>query len=154
MRAREGVVVLIAHADRRIEPLGQPCEAGIAPASTTPAPFRITGKRGIRQQRRRLCERAVAAGGALELDHRGQVDVDHLGPEIARHVDLRRGRGRAGLQDHAVQHLGDAGGVAHLFLVGDHVLEQRICSTSWKPPWPMVLLAACGVTSSSGVWFQ
>ncbi len=29
-----------------------------------------------------------------------------------------------------------------------------ICSTSWKPPWPMVLLAACGVTSSSGVWFQ
>ncbi len=25
---------------------------------------------------------------------------------------------------------------------------------SWKPPWPMVLLAACGVTSSIGVWFQ
>ncbi len=29
------------------------------------------------------------------------------------------------LQDHAVQHLGDAGRVADLFLIGDHVLEER-----------------------------
>ena len=29
-----------------------------------------------------------------------------------------------------------------------------ICSTSWKPPWPIVLLAACGVTNNNGVWFQ
>jgi thiamine pyrophosphate-dependent acetolactate synthase large subunit-like protein len=25
--------------------------------------------------------------------------------------------------------------------------NRAICSTSWKPPWPIVLLAACGVTS-------
>jgi hypothetical protein len=31
---------------------------------------------------------------------------------------------RLALEDHAVQHLGHAGRVAHLFLVGDHVLEQ------------------------------
>ena len=29
-----------------------------------------------------------------------------------------------------------------------------ICSTSWNPPMPMVLLAAWGVTNNSGVWFQ
>eukprot|EP00411_Alexandrium_monilatum_P082684 CAMPEP_0175615808 /NCGR_PEP_ID=MMETSP0096-20121207/65557_1 /TAXON_ID=311494 /ORGANISM="Alexandrium monilatum, Strain CCMP3105" /LENGTH=33 /DNA_ID= /DNA_START= /DNA_END= /DNA_ORIENTATION= len=28
------------------------------------------------------------------------------------------------------------------------------CSTSWNPPWPIVLLAAWGVIKSSGVWFQ
>src|SRR5271163_2026176 len=32
--------------------------------------------------------------------------------------------------------------------------NSAICSTSWKPPCPIVLLAACGVTSSIGVWFQ
>jgi hypothetical protein len=30
-----------------------------------------------------------------------------------------------GVLDHAGQHLGDAGGVADLLLVGDHVAEQR-----------------------------
>ncbi len=32
--------------------------------------------------------------------------------------------------------------------------NSAICSTSWKPPWPIVRFAACGVTSSIGVWFQ
>ena len=33
-------------------------------------------------------------------------------------------------------------------------LKRAICSTSWKPPCPMVLFAAWGVTSNRGVWFQ
>jgi hypothetical protein len=83
----------------------------------------MTGN-GLRQQLWRLCDGRLAAGRTLEADDLRQFDVDHLGPEIARHVDLRRGRAAPGLHDHPVEHLGDARRVAHLFLVADHVLEQ------------------------------
>ena len=58
-------------------------------------------------------------------DRLRQLDVDDLGPEVARHVDLRRRRAAPRLLDHPVQHLGDPHRVAHLLLVADHVAEQR-----------------------------
>src|SRR3546814_2883135 len=62
---------------------------------------------------------------SLEPDPLLQLDVDDLGPVVARHVDLRRRRAAPGLLDHPVQHLGDARGIAHLLLVAHHLAEHR-----------------------------
>ena len=78
-----------------------------------------------RQQLRRFGNGLGAAGRTLELDDRRQVDIDDLGPEIARDVDLRRRGEPLGLGDDAVEHLGDAGRIAHFLLIADHVAEQR-----------------------------
>ena len=125
MRAREGVVVLVAHADRRIEALGQPHRGG-DPALREHHARAVQDHRAprAREQRGGLADRVLAARRGLERDRLGNGDVDRLRPEIARHVDLGRAGEAPGLRDHARQNLGHAGGVAHLLLVGDHVLEQ------------------------------
>ena len=41
--AGEGIIVLIATANRRVQAFGQRLESSIAPPMTTPAPFRMTG---------------------------------------------------------------------------------------------------------------
>jgi hypothetical protein len=97
MAAGEGVVVLVAHADRRIQPLGQRHAGGIAPPITTPAPFRITGKRALDSSSAASSMRVLAARGALELHDPRQVDVDHLvkksrGTLICAGRDWRAGR--------------------------------------------------------------
>ena len=57
----------------------------------------------------------------FEIDDGWQFDVDHLRPEVARYVDLRRARGAFGLHDHAVKRLGNPARVADLFLIGDTI---------------------------------
>ena len=124
VRAGEGIVVLVANADRRGQALGQLHRSRDCTAKHHACPVEDDRVLGPRQQRRRFIQCGVTTGGALKLDDFRQLDVDHLRPEIARHVDLSGCRGPLGVQDHAIEHLGHAGRIAHLFLVGDHVLEQ------------------------------
>ncbi len=125
VRAGEAVVVLVAVADRRIEPLGERDEVGNgvrehdACAREDDREFR----RG--KQRSGLGDRLFPARRAFELNQRRQLDVDDLRPEIPRHVDLRRRRQALGFLDHAVENLGDARGVPHLLLIADGVAEHR-----------------------------
>jgi hypothetical protein len=116
--------VLITHANRRIQPFGQRHAGRDGPAQNDARAVQNDRKLRLRQQIGCRLNCGLTAGGALELDNLGQVDVDHLRPVIARHVDLGRGACAAGVDDDAVQHLGDARGIAHLFLIGNHVLEQ------------------------------
>ncbi len=125
MAAREAVVVLVVGAHRRVELLGQRHALRDGIAEHDAGAREDHRELGLGEQLGRLGDRLGAAGRPLELDDGRQGDVDHLGPEIARHVDLRRRRQPLGLADHAVQHLGDADRIAHLLLVADHVAEQR-----------------------------
>ena len=125
MAAWEAVVMLVVVADRRIEPLGQR-DAFLNRVSEHDAGARQDDREfRRRQQLRRFRDRLGAAGRTLELDDRRQVDVDDLRPVVARDVDLRRRRQTLGLGDHAIEHLGNTRGIAHFFLIADHVAEQR-----------------------------
>ena len=124
MRARESIVVLIADANRRIEAFGQGHGGRDRTREDHARAVQDHRELGRGQQGRGLCDCVIAARGAFKLDHHRQVDVDDLGEVIAREVDLGRGRLALGLQDHAVQHFGHAGGVTHLFLIANHVLEK------------------------------
>ena len=125
VRAGEAVVVLVAGADRRIEALGeQPALVDRVPDHHAAAGENHR-EAGLRQKPRGFRDRGLAACGALQVHDRRQLDVDLLGPEIARHVDLRRRRLADRVLDHPVEDLGHARGVAHLLLVADHLLEQR-----------------------------
>ena len=128
--------MLVAGADRRVEALGQ------LPAGVDSAPDHHAAagednwEAGLRQQPSRLGNGLLAACRALQPQDRRHLDVDFLGPEIPGHVDLRR-RGLAdGVLDHPVQHLRHAGGIAHLLLVADHLLEQRHLRHFLKPALP------------------
>ncbi len=125
MAAREAVIVLVVVAHRRIELLGERGAIGDRVAEHDARARQDDRELRLRQQLGRLRDRLRAAGRPLEIDDRRQVDVDHLRPVIARHVDLRRRRKALRLGDDAVEHLRDARGIAHLFLVADHVAEQR-----------------------------
>ncbi len=124
VRAREGVVVLIAAAHRGGQALGK-LLGGLDPARQHhTGAVQDDRELGGRQHLGGVGDGLLAARRAFQFDDLGQVDVDDLGPEIARHVDLRRAGAAPGFGDHAVQDLGDAGRVADFFLVADHVFEQ------------------------------
>ena len=124
VRTREGVIVLVAAADRGVETLGQFHRFADGAADDNAGTVQHDREFRLGQHLRGGLDGVLAACRALELDDGRKLDIDHLGPEIARHIDLGRGRGALGLQDHAVQRLGDAGRIANLFLIGNHVLEQ------------------------------
>ena len=124
MAARKAVIVLIARTDRRIQPFGQSDAVWNGAAYHHPRPGQDHRELGFRQKPRRLGYGRRAARRALKLDDGGKIDIDDLGPEVARDVDLGRGRQTAGLEDNPVQHLGHARGVANLFLIADHVAEH------------------------------
>ncbi len=117
--------MLVADADRRIELFGQ-LHRSLNAARRQNDARAVQDHRefGVAEHLSRLVERFVAARGTLKLHDGGQFNIDDLCPEIARHVDLRRGRSAFRLHDDAVQRLGDAGRIAHFFLIGDHVLEE------------------------------
>ena len=82
---------------------------------------------GNRASESSAAARAIASGpppGRSKRTICGRSMSTSTGPEVARHVDLRRRRAAARLLDHPVQHLGDADRVAHLLLVADHVREE------------------------------
>ena len=124
VRTGKRVVVLIAAADRRGQPFGQFHGVVDRTGQNDAGTVQDDGVLGVRKQFGRLGNGFLAACGAFEFDDCRQVNVDHLSPEIARHVDLGRSRGAFRLQDHAVQYFGHARRIADLFLIGDHVLEQ------------------------------
>ena len=125
MAAREAVIVLVVVADRRIELLGKRDAFRDRVAEHDARARQDDREFRPRQQLRRLRDGLRAAGRPFEFDDRRQVDVDDLRPVIARDVDLRRRREALGLGDDAVEHLRGARGIAHLFLIADHVAEQR-----------------------------
>ena len=84
----------------------------------------MTGNSASESSPRRLGDGLLSAARTLEPDELREIDVDHLRPVVARDVDLGRRRAADRLLDHAVEHLGHAGRIAHLLLVADHVLEQ------------------------------
>lgn len=120
---------------------------------TTPAPLRMTGNFAS-ESSRAAGDGRRSAGRPLEADDARQVHVDHLSPEVPRDVDLRRCATAPCLLDDPVEDFGNAARIAHFLLVADHLLEHRHLVDFLEAAWPMVLLAACGVTMSSGVWFQ
>ena len=79
------------------------------------------GHRSVAIQRSGAKE--MAAG---EADDLRQLNVDHLRPEIARHIDLVRRGGALGRHDDVVQRLGDVRGIATRLRVGNHVGEDRL----------------------------
>ena len=117
--------MLVAGADRRVEAFGERPARVDRIADHHPAAGEDHREAGLREKPRRLVDRALAARRALQAQDRRQLDIDLPGPEIARHVDLRR-RGEAlRVLDHPIEHLRHARGVAHLLLVADHLLEER-----------------------------
>ncbi len=124
MRTGEGVVVLIPTANWRGQAFGEVFGSLDSPADNHACTVQNDGKLGVGQKFRRLGNRINAARGALEFHNRGQIDIDHLRPHIARNVDLCRGRQAFGLHDHTVQNLGNAGGVADLLLISDAIGEH------------------------------
>ena len=124
MAAGERVVVLVIAADRRIQALRQltGCVDRIAKHDAGT----VENDRELRlgQQFRRIRDRAAPWLHRIEPDHLRQLDIDHLSPEIARHVDLRRRRAAAGFLDHAIQHFRNAGGVSNFLLIADDVSEK------------------------------
>ena len=117
--------MLVAARDRRIERLGERGGLRDSACEHDAGAGEDDGEFGLGEQTRSFRDRFGAAGGTLERHDLRKFDVDDLRPEIAGHVDLRGRGGALRLRDHAVQHFGDARGIAHLFLVADHVGEQR-----------------------------
>ena len=122
--AREGVIVLITAADRRVQTFGH-CHGVLdGAADHHTAAVQNDRELGIGKQFGRPCDSVLATGRTFEIHNGGQFDLDHLGPEIPGNIDLGRGRSAFGLHDHPVEDLGDAGGMQHLFLIGHHVLKD------------------------------
>ena len=125
MRARETVIVLVATADWCFQPLGQRHAVRNRIADDDPTTREDHRKLRPREQPRRLADSLAPARRQFKPRDGRQADIDHLGPEVPRHVDLRRRRQAKRLQDHPVQHLGNARGIADFFLVAHHVAEER-----------------------------
>ncbi|CAI8428282.1 MAG: Uncharacterised protein [Rhodospirillaceae bacterium] len=125
MGTGEGIVVLVVAAHRRIEALSQLDRSRNGPAQHHTGAVENDRELGFRQQRRGAVDGVGIACRAANAHDLRQVDIDHLGPEVPRYVDLCRRRAAEGLFDYPVQHFGDPRRVAHFFLVADHVLEQR-----------------------------
>lgn len=79
---------------------------------------------GTAEQVRSFLNGCITAGRAFKIHDRRKVNVNDLGPEIARHVDLGRRACTFCLKNNPVQDFGDAGCVTDLFLIGNHVLEK------------------------------
>ncbi len=125
MGAGKGIIVLIAATDRRIEPFGK-CN-GFRDRATDDDTRAVENNREF-CFRQKLCgfgNRLATAARALQTHDLRQVDIDDLRPEIARNIDLRRRATAPCLLNHPVQHFGNAGRIAHFFLIADHFLEQR-----------------------------
>mmetsp|Transcript_36281 Transcript_36281/g.44762 ORF Transcript_36281/g.44762 Transcript_36281/m.44762 type:complete len:213 (-) Transcript_36281:252-890(-) len=82
-------------------------------------------KLGLGEELGRLPRGRLAAAGALQLDARGQREVHHLRPEVARDVDLRRSTAMKCLLDHTIQDLANARVVPDLLLVAHAIFEHR-----------------------------
>ena len=125
VRAGEGIVVLIADADRCIQFFSQRHRGRDAALGQDNArTVQDNGVLGVRQQVGSSFDGILTTGGGFEFDWLGDFDIDDLGPEIAWDVDLRRTGQTLGLRNHAGQNFGDARWVTDFFLVGNHVFEQ------------------------------
>ena len=125
MAAGEAVVMLVVVGDRGVEPFGQRDHVGDGAAEHDAGARQDDRKFRLGKQPRRFGDRFGAAGRALEFDDRRQFDIDDMGEEIARDVDLRRRRQALRALDDAIENLRDARRIADFLLIADHVAEQR-----------------------------
>ena len=125
MGAREGIVVLVVAAHWRIEALGQLDRSRNGPTQHDTRAIKNDRELGLRQQRGSAVDSVSIACRAANAHDLRQVNIDHLGPEVPRYVDLCRRRAAECLLDDPVQHFSDPRRVTHFFLVADHVFEQR-----------------------------
>ncbi len=116
--------MLVVGTDRRIQPFSERDHIRDRPRKHDARARQDDGEARLRHKPRGLGHGILATCGALEVHDLRQVDVDDLGPHVTRDIDLRRGRVAPCAQDHAVQNLGDARGVADLFLVTDAVGKE------------------------------
>mmetsp|Transcript_89555 Transcript_89555/g.274200 ORF Transcript_89555/g.274200 Transcript_89555/m.274200 type:complete len:667 (+) Transcript_89555:426-2426(+) len=121
----ESVVVLVVAAHRRGEPLRQLFRSLDAALREDDASA-IEDHRELRrrEQLRGGRDGLLAAWRALQVDARGQLHVDDLGPHIPGDVDLRWRAAADGLLDDAIQDLRDARRVTDLLLVADAIFEH------------------------------
>ena len=80
------MLVVVAH--RRIETLGEGGTLANRIAEHDARARQDDRELRLREQLRGRLDGLLAAGRTLELDDLGQVDVDNLRPQVARHVDL------------------------------------------------------------------
>jgi hypothetical protein len=125
MGTGKGVVVLVAAANRRIQAFGQGLRGRDRIADDDAGAVENDWELGLGEQPGGLAHRLFTAGRALESHDLWQLHIYDLGPEVARHIDLRRCRAAPGLLDHPVQDLRDPLGVPNLLLIADHVAEHR-----------------------------
>ena len=90
MRAGEGVVMLVVAAHGRIEALGQLDRSRNGPAQHNARTIENNRELGFGQQCGCAVDRVGVTRRATDTHDLRQVDVDHLGPEVTRHVDLCR----------------------------------------------------------------
>ena len=123
--ARKRIVVLVAHTNRRIEAFSQRHRGSdTAFGQNHTSTIKDNRVLCVRQNFSCLCDRVFTARGPLKFDRIRDFDVDHLSPEIARNVQLRRARQTLCLRDHARQNFNNTCRVADFFLIGNHVFEQ------------------------------
>ena len=77
--------------------------------------------------------RIFAACWTFKFNDSWQFDINDLCPEIAWHIDLGWCRRTLGLQNNTVQCLGNAGWVAHFFLIRNHVFKKGHLFNFLKP---------------------
>ena len=109
MRTGEGIVVLISRADRRIEALRQGDRLRDRTRKHHAGAIQHDGKCRLGEHSRGFGNGLLATAGTLEPHDLRQFDIDHVGPEIPRHVDLRGRAATLRLGDHPIEHLGNPG---------------------------------------------
>ena len=124
MGPRESIIVLITAADRGIQLFSQFHGFGNSTADNNTGTIQDDREFGLGQQPCGLFNGIITTGRAFKFNNGRQFNINHLSPEITRNVDLRRGRGTLGLEDNAVERLGNPARVTDFFLIGNHVLEE------------------------------
>ena len=108
MTAGERIIMLIAAADRRAEPFSKGSGSWNGIGKNDACTVQNNREFGFRQNFRRLPDGIASAGRALQAHDLWQFDVDHLGPVVAWHIDLRGAGAAPGLFDHPVENFCNA----------------------------------------------
>ena len=124
MRAGEGIIVLIADANRCIQTLSQGCNIVKRIGQDNASAIQDDGEFRIGDQFSRFRNRAVTTLWALECNDFWQLNINNLRPHITRNVDLCWRGGPMCLHNHSVEDFSHSARVAHFFLVGNHIFEQ------------------------------
>ena len=116
--------MLVAHTDRCIQTLCQSGNIVKRIGQNNASAIQDDREFRIRDQLSRFRNRTLPTLWALECNDFWQLNINNLGPHIARNVDLCRGGGPMRLHNDTVQNFCHPARVANFFLVGNHIFEQ------------------------------